>query len=211
MRLSKTKEREEPGATWQGTRAVFDGGYIERLSRGDEGTERHFTKYFGDLLSIKLRGRLRSRELAENARQQTLLRALTRLRQKGSIDNPQRLGVFVNAISESVLSELFRAEERVARGARKVAERADTSAGVEPKHTGESIESDRLVSSKLPRNDGEVLQRAIEVIGDREEALRWLGTPMRALGYLTPISLSATERGREAVFVLLGRLEHGVL
>jgi uncharacterized protein (DUF2384 family) len=33
-----------------------------------------------------------------------------------------------------------------------------------------------------------VVERAVEVIGDREEAMRWLGTPVRALGYATPIA-----------------------
>ena len=59
----------------------------------------------------------------------------------------------------------------------------------------------------------QVTARAIEVIGDRmEEALRWLGTPVRGLGYKTPISLLHDSEGQEAEFLtLLGRLEHGVL
>jgi putative toxin-antitoxin system antitoxin component (TIGR02293 family) len=56
-----------------------------------------------------------------------------------------------------------------------------------------------------------VLQRATEVIGDRPDAMRWLGTPVRALGYATPISLLHDAKGREEVLIVLGRLEHGVL
>lgn len=55
-----------------------------------------------------------------------------------------------------------------------------------------------------------VLTRATEVIGDKEEALRWLGTPVRALNYSTPISQLATVQGKEAVETVLTRLEHGV-
>jgi len=55
-----------------------------------------------------------------------------------------------------------------------------------------------------------VLRRAVEVIGDREQALRWMGTPVRALGYATPISLLSTVEGEQAVFTVLGRLEHGI-
>jgi len=58
---------------------------------------------------------------------------------------------------------------------------------------------------------GEVLQRAAAVIGDRQDAMRWLGTPVRALGYATPISLLHNAAGREQVLTVLGRLEHGVL
>ena len=56
-----------------------------------------------------------------------------------------------------------------------------------------------------------VLNRAFEVIGDKNDALRWMGTPVRALEYATPVSLIGTRKGRQAVITLLGRLEHGVL
>ena len=56
-----------------------------------------------------------------------------------------------------------------------------------------------------------VIHRAAEVLGDRADSLRWLGTPVRALDYATPISLLHDSKGREQVLSLLGRLEHGVL
>jgi hypothetical protein len=56
-----------------------------------------------------------------------------------------------------------------------------------------------------------VVQRAIDVIGDPEEALRWLGTPVRALGYATPISRLHDPGGCEQVLLILSQLEHGVL
>jgi len=56
-----------------------------------------------------------------------------------------------------------------------------------------------------------VLERAVEVIGDRESAYRWLGTPVRAIGYATPMSLLATAQGRSDVLAVLDRLEHGDL
>ncbi len=55
-----------------------------------------------------------------------------------------------------------------------------------------------------------VLERAIEVIGSKEAAMRWLGTPVRALGYATPISRLASSQGQEEVRMILGRLEYGV-
>jgi putative toxin-antitoxin system antitoxin component (TIGR02293 family) len=56
-----------------------------------------------------------------------------------------------------------------------------------------------------------VEKRAIEVIGSQQQAMRWLGTPVRALGYATPISLLYDDQGTKAVLDVLGRLEHGVL
>jgi putative toxin-antitoxin system antitoxin component (TIGR02293 family) len=55
-----------------------------------------------------------------------------------------------------------------------------------------------------------VINRAAQVIGDRDEAMRWLGTPVRALDYATPISLLATREGVTRVEDVLGQMEHGV-
>jgi hypothetical protein len=60
-------------------------------------------------------------------------------------------------------------------------------------------------------NESLVMDRAVEVIGDANEAMRWMGTPVRALDYSTPVSLLGTRKGRRAVVDVLGRLEHGVL
>lgn len=55
-----------------------------------------------------------------------------------------------------------------------------------------------------------VIVRAIEVMGNRDEAMRWLGTPIRALDYATPISLLGTSEGATRVGDVLGQMEHGV-
>jgi uncharacterized protein (DUF2384 family) len=69
---------------------------------------------------------------------------------------------------------------------------------------------------KRARNSGgmsidKVINRAIEVIGDKEQALTWLGTSVPALNYATPISLLANPQGQAAVLAVLTRLEQGVL
>jgi uncharacterized protein (DUF2384 family) len=55
-----------------------------------------------------------------------------------------------------------------------------------------------------------VIERSIEVIGNREDAMRWLGTPVRALDYATPISRLHDRAGKEQVLAVLTQLEHGV-
>jgi hypothetical protein len=60
-------------------------------------------------------------------------------------------------------------------------------------------------------DESAILDRAIEVSGDRGEAMRWMGTPVRALGYATPISLLHNVRGRKSVIAVLTQLEHGVM
>lgn len=93
-------------------RFSFDGDYVQRLIAGDPDTERHFTEYFGDLLTLKLRSRLRSPTLAEDARQETFVRVLTALKKKGSLASPESLGAFVNSVCNNVLLETYRSTSR---------------------------------------------------------------------------------------------------
>jgi putative toxin-antitoxin system antitoxin component (TIGR02293 family) len=60
-------------------------------------------------------------------------------------------------------------------------------------------------------DESRVIDRAVEVIGDKNEAMRWMGTPVRALDYATPVSLLGTRKGRQAIITVLGRLQHVVL
>jgi RNA polymerase sigma-70 factor (ECF subfamily) len=90
----------------------FDAGYVRLLTDGDPETEQHFHNYFGRLLLIKLRQRLRSPAEVLDARQETLMRVLVSLRQKRSLEHPERLGAFVNAVCNHVLLEMGRASRR---------------------------------------------------------------------------------------------------
>lgn len=94
------------------SRYSFDAAYVRRLVEQDPETERHFTKYFGDLLTLKLRPRLRSAVRVEDAKQETFVRVLTALKQKGGLTNPESLGSFVNSVCNNVLFELYRADAR---------------------------------------------------------------------------------------------------
>jgi RNA polymerase sigma-70 factor (ECF subfamily) len=90
----------------------FDADYVRRLTDGDADTEQHFHNYFGRLLLIKLRQRLRSPPEILDARQETLMRVLISLRQKRSLEHPERLGAFINAVCNNVLLEMGRASRR---------------------------------------------------------------------------------------------------
>ncbi len=92
-------------------RFSFDADYIRRLREGDGATEEHFAKYFGDLIRIKAVARLRSVHVADDVRQETLLRVLRSLRQ-GLIEHPECLGAYVNTISNHVMQEMFRRDRR---------------------------------------------------------------------------------------------------
>src|SRR5262245_18902406 len=93
-------------------RFSFDGDYVRRLIAEDPETERHFTEYFGSLLSLKLRARLRSAAQVEDVRQETFVRVLTALKKKGSLTSPEGLGAFVNSVCNNVLLETYRSTAR---------------------------------------------------------------------------------------------------
>jgi hypothetical protein len=83
----------------------------------------------------------------------------------------------------------------------------ERSSAVEPTppiaSTLASVESDG-------KTIGPLIERVTEVIGDRQEAMRWLGTPLRGLGFATAISLLGTEDGRSRVADILGQMEQGI-
>ncbi len=55
-----------------------------------------------------------------------------------------------------------------------------------------------------------LFQKALEVLGETEEAKRWFTSPKKALGGKTPIEFSETDVGAREVEDLLGRIEYGV-
>lgn len=57
---------------------------------------------------------------------------------------------------------------------------------------------------------GEVLAKAQEILGSREEAINWLKSPAVGLDQRTPIGLLTTTAGAEMVETLLQRMEYGV-
>jgi putative toxin-antitoxin system antitoxin component (TIGR02293 family) len=64
--------------------------------------------------------------------------------------------------------------------------------------------------AKLAMTVDPIIERIVEVMGNREQAMRWLGTPVRALDFATPISMMATSSGKKRVLDVLGQMEHGV-
>ncbi len=92
---------------------TFDAAYIEKLRAGDAHTEGHFVSYFSDLIRLKLRSRLNSKEAMEDVRQETLMRVLVLLRGEGGLRQPDRFGPFVNSVCNHVLLEHYRSQKKM--------------------------------------------------------------------------------------------------
>src|ERR1700723_3716952 len=91
---------------------AFDASYLERLRSGDARTEEHFVSYFGELIQLKLRSRLNSREAIEDVRQETFVRVLVLVRSPNGLREPDRLGAFVNSVCNHVLLEHYRSKNK---------------------------------------------------------------------------------------------------
>jgi RNA polymerase sigma-70 factor, ECF subfamily len=139
----------------------FSRDYVDRLVSEDAETEQHFARYFGDLLTLKLRSRLRSAALVEDAKQETFARVLTSLKRKGGLAVPETLGAFVNSVCNNVLLEMYRSGSRTA-----------------PLDDGYDRPDDRLASAEsmiMADEERERVRQALETLPDKERTLlKWV-------------------------------------
>jgi RNA polymerase sigma-70 factor, ECF subfamily len=185
-------------------RHAFDQDYVRRLTAGDPDTEEHFTRYFGDLLTLKLRGRLRSAALIEDARQETFVRVLSTLRRKGGLDTAESLGAFVNSVCNNVLFEAYRSESRLMALPPDAPEPADAAESVESRLASEDErERVRRVIADLPEKDKDLLRWVFFEERDKDDICRELKIDREYLRVL----LHRTKRRFKAEF---GSVESGV-
>ena len=132
---------------------TFDSAYVERVRAGDQQAERHFVGYFGELILLKLRSRLHSKQAIEDVRQETFVRAFALLRSDGGVRNPESLGAVVNSICNHVLLEHYRRDSRS-----KPIEESDVERFVHPGPDALSL----TISADTRRMVREVLQELTE-------------------------------------------------
>lgn len=143
------------------TRFEFDSQYVDRLIGEDPEVERHFSKYFGDLLALKLRSKLRSPAQVEDAKQETFMRVLTTLKKKGGLATPESLGAFVNSVANNVVFELYRS------GAKSTALPEDHD---EPDDRSADAETSLMASEQRAR-----VREALSTLPEKEkQLLRWV-------------------------------------
>jgi RNA polymerase sigma-70 factor, ECF subfamily len=170
-----------PAAAREGPRlqfTAFDAPYLERLQRGDPGTERHFAAYFGELIKLKLRGRLNGREAIEDVRQETFARVVALVRAKDGVRQPERLGALVNSICNHVLLEYYRSHSRMessidAQPQRElIDEDVSVSGGFEVDETERAV---REILGDLSERDRRLLQSVLLEERDKDEVCAELG------------------------------------
>ncbi len=164
----------------------FDAGYLESLRAGDFRTQEHFVGYFTELLHLKLRSRIKSPQSIEDVRQETFARVLTALRKKDTLQQPERLGAFVNSVCNNVLFEHYRSSSR--------SESLDDADRPEIPATGAdafSIVVDSQLKAKIreilldmPVRDRSLLQAVFLDERDRDEVCREFGVDREYLRVL---------------------------
>lgn len=135
----------------------FDESYLQRLRGGDFPTEQHFVDYFGQLLLIKLRSRLRSSQTVDDIRQETFVRVLKAVR-TGGVRSAEGLGSFVNSICNNVLQEHYRSS------ARSVPQQDETP--LDPPDT--SIDLDGMLVAKQTR---EQVRHTLSMLSEKDRRL----------------------------------------
>ena len=156
------------------TRYEFDAHYIQALRDGVPEISEHFALYFGELLSLKLRKQVRSPEMAEDAKQETLLRVLECVRRQRGLRDPERLGAFVLGVCNRVLLETWRQAGRY-REIENSPEPADLRTG--PEETAADDETKRRVDeslARLPKRDRELIRLVYLEERDRCDVSRQL-------------------------------------
>jgi RNA polymerase sigma-70 factor (ECF subfamily) len=137
----------------------FNEDYVRLLTDGDSGAGEHFASYFGSLIFLKLRVHLRSVELIEDIRQETLKRVLVILRQGAGVERPERFGAFVNGVCNNVMRELSRLERRAESWDESMVEPIDSTVDLDAELVNaESKGKIEKIFALLPEKDRRVLQ-----------------------------------------------------
>ena len=91
---------------------TFDDEYLRRLRERDRDTTAHFVSYFGELLQITLRPKVRSAEAADDVRQEVFYRFFKKI---DDLRDGTKLGEFVFSIRNKALLEYYRTEAKFKR------------------------------------------------------------------------------------------------
>ena len=166
-------------------RPDFNEEYLKRLIDGDEATERHFTSYFSDHLRIKLRSRLRSSQLVDDVRQETFLRVFRGIRNARSIEQPERLGAYVNSVCNHVLFENFRSQRKYQGTGHEEPDRADCSWDPDESFVNEDMKRQvRETLAEMPERERRLLEAMFLEDRDKDEICKEFGVDREYLRVL---------------------------
>jgi len=155
------------------TTYLFDESYLSALRGRDPNAESQLISHFSRPVQIKLRSRLRSPELVQDASQETFLRVLSYFRSGKTLDNPGSLPGFVYVTCHNVAMEFLRAHTRHDQIPERLPE--PTASGLDPEGQVVSEERKAMVRrllAELPEKDRKLIQRVFLDEEDKDAVCR---------------------------------------
>jgi RNA polymerase sigma-70 factor (ECF subfamily) len=152
---------------------LFDENYLRALANRREDIEQHLFAHFSRPVRAKLRTRLRSPELVQDALQETFLRVYTYFRAGKTLDNPASLPGFIHAVCHNTALELLRSHTRHPQVPEDAPDPVDSSLDPEGRAAAaERKEIVRRILRELPEKDHELLQRVFLDEEDKDAVCR---------------------------------------
>jgi len=177
--------------------ALFDEGYLSALKERNADAENNLVSYFSRAVLIKLRARLRSPELIQDAFQETFLRVLSYFRSGKTLEKPGSLPGFVYTTCHNVALELLRAHTRHDQLPERLPE--PVAAGLDPERqlvTEERKAIVRRLLNELSAKDRQLLKRVFLDEEDKDAVCQEFEVDR---SYLRVLLYRARQRLRAAV------------
>lgn len=164
----------------------FDDAYLDSLRKGDHRTEEHFVHYFSELIHLKLRSRLNSRDAIEDVRQETFARIFVILRGKEGVRNASALGALVNSICNHVLLEYYRSHSKseAMEDASEMDIQSEDADVVDVMVTKDTQKTVRQILEKLSERDRQLLKKIFLEERDKDEVCAEFGVDREYLRVL---------------------------
>jgi RNA polymerase sigma-70 factor (ECF subfamily) len=163
----------------------FDRAYFDRLRAGDHAAESHFVSYFSQLVLIKLRARHFPADVIEDIRQETFLRVLIAIRKESAVQQPERLGAFVNSVCNNVTLEHYRSSTRHDQADEDTHEIPDKTIDLDGQLISDQAQASvRQVLAQLSEKDRDLIRAVLLDEGDKDQICRNLGVDREYLRVL---------------------------
>lgn len=143
------------------------------LAACDPEAENFLIAQFSRPVLLKLRARLRSPELVQDASQETFLRVLLYFRSGKTLDNPASLPGFVHSVCHNISLELLRRHTRHDQMPQNLPDPVDGSVSPEARVLSQERQAAvHRVLAELPEKDRRLLQRVLLEEQDKDEVCR---------------------------------------
>jgi RNA polymerase sigma-70 factor (ECF subfamily) len=142
------------------TQPLFDENYLSALRARDPDAENFLVAHFSRPVQAKLRARLRSPELIQDACQETFLRVIRYFSSGKTLDNPASLPGFVHSVCHNVALEFLRSHTRQNQIPENSPEVEDSSPGPDRQFaSAERVELVGKVLDEMKEKDRQLLRR----------------------------------------------------